>query len=132
MQITVEADSQANVQACWKAATTPEDIMVWNTASPEWHCPSAELDLRVGGTMKSRMEAVDGSMGFDFAATFTRVEAPNLLEYRLEDGRMVLLELQAKDQGTHIRQTFDAESQNDPEFQRAGWQSILDSFAKHA
>lgn len=130
MKITVEAAANATPEQCWEAAVTPSAIMQWNAASPDWHCPSAEVDLRVGGRMKSRMEAKDGSMGFDFAATFTTVDAPHRLEYRLDDDRMVELVLEATSDGTHIKQAFDAETENDVEMQRMGWQSILDSFAR--
>ncbi|MGB1696847.1 MAG: SRPBCC domain-containing protein [Thermoplasmatota archaeon] len=132
MKITIEADTAATPEQCWAAATTPAAIMQWNAASPDWHCPSAEVDLKVGGRMSSRMEAKDGSMGFDFAATFTAVEAPRRLAYKLDDDRMVELLLEPGAEGTHIRQTFDAETENDPEMQRMGWQSILDSFAQCA
>ncbi len=132
MKITVKADTKATPEQCWAAATTPAAIMQWNAASPDWHCPSAEVDLRVGGSMSSRMEAKDGSMGFDFAATFTVVEPPRRLEYKLEDDRMVELLLEPTDGGTHITQVFDAEDENDVEMQRKGWQSILESFARYA
>lgn len=132
MKITVEADTSASPEQCWNAATTPAAIKQWNAASPDWHCPSAEVDLQVGGRMISRMEARDGSMGFDFGATFTAVDAPHRLEYELDDGRAVSLVLAATAEGTHIKQTFETETENDPEMQRMGWQSILDSFAKHA
>lgn len=132
MKITVETIAAATPEQCWAAATTPDAIKQWNAASPDWHCPTAEVDLKVGGRMKSRMEARDGSMGFDFAATFTTIDAPRHLEYKLDDGRMVELRLAPAPEGTHIKQTFDAETENDPEMQRMGWQSILDSFASHA
>lgn len=132
MKITVEADTTASPEALWKAATTAEAIQTWNAANDDWHCPSADVDLRVGGRMVSRMEAKDGSMGFDFAATFTRVEAPRRLAYRLDDDRMVELRIESKGKGSHVAQTFDAEAENDPEFQRAGWQAILDSFVRYA
>lgn len=132
MRITIAAETTATPEQCWKAATTPQAIKAWNAANDDWHCPSAELDLRVGGRMKSRMEAKDGSMGFDFAATFTRIDAPRRLEYRLDDERMVELRIDARDGGSHVTQSFDAETENDPEFQRAGWQAILDGFVKYA
>ncbi len=131
MKITVEATTQAPPEAAWQAATTPAAITQWNQASPEWHCPSADVDLRVGGRMTSRMEARDGSMGFDFAATFTKIEAPHHLEYRLDDDRMVELRIESDGAQTRIIQTFDAEEENDPDFQRMGWQAILDSFATY-
>lgn len=132
VQITVEAQTNASLEQCWAAAVTPAAIMQWNTASPEWHCPSATVDLRVGGRMTSRMEAKDGSMGFDFAATYTAIDAPHRLEYTLDDNRTVQLVFEAADGGVRIAQTFDAETENDPEMQRMGWQAILDSFAKYA
>ncbi len=131
MKITVEATADATPEQCWAAATTPAAIMQWNAASPDWHCPNAEVDLRVGGRMVSRMEARDGSMGFDFAARFTAVDAPRRLAYQLDDERMVELLFEATTEGTHVTQTFDAETENDPEMQRMGWQSILDSFARY-
>ncbi len=130
MKITVEATTRAAPEACWAAATAPEAITQWNAASDDWCCPSAEVDLRIGGRMLSRMEAKDGSMGFDFAATYTAVDAPRRLAYKLDDGRMVELLFDPTDAGTHIRQTFDAEAENDPEFQRAGWQAILNNFVR--
>ncbi len=132
MKITVEATTSATPEACWAAAVSPDAIQAWNTASPDWHCPSADVDLRVGGRMTSRMEAVDGSTGFDFTATFTAIEPPRRLAYRLDDDRMVELLIEQIDAGTHVKQTFDAESENDPDMQRAGWQSILDSFVRYA
>lgn len=131
MKITVAADAMATPEQCWKAATTPAAIMQWNAASPDWHCPSADVDLRVGGRIRSRMEARDGSMGFDFEATYTAINAPHRLAYKLDDDRMVELVLEATENGTHIKQTFDAETENDAEMQRMGWQSILDSFVRH-
>ncbi len=132
MKVTVEADTTASPDQCWKAATTPEAIMQWNTASPGWVCPSANVDPRVGGRLESRMEARDGSMGFDFGATFTDVDAPNRLAYTLDDNRKVELLITKTQGGTHIAQTFDAELENDVEMQRSGWQSILDSFVRYA
>ena len=132
MKVTIQAVADASPERCWHAAVTPSAIRQWNTASPDWYCPSAAVDLRVGGRMESRMEARDGSMGFDFGATFTAIEAPHRLEYRLDDDRHVSLVLEAAEAGTRITQTFDAETENDVEMQRAGWQSILDSFARYA
>ncbi len=132
VKVTIKATAQTHPEACWKAAVTPEAIMAWNAASPEWHCPRAEVDLRVGGRMTSRMEARDGSAGFEFSATFTTIEEPHHLQYQLDDDRMVDLHFETEGERTHITQTFDAEEENDVEFQRAGWQSILDNFARFA
>ncbi len=131
MKIAVETEAKATPEQCWAAAVTPAAIMQWNAASPDWHCPSAEVDLRVGGRMTSRMEAKDGSTGFDFEATYTVIDAPHRLEYKLDDGRMVELVLEGTADGTHIKQTFDAETENDAEMQRRGWQAIADNFARY-
>lgn len=130
-KITVEALVRADRETVWNAWTDPEDIKKWNAASDDWHTPSSSVDLRVGGRMTSRMEAKDGSAGFDFAATFTTVDPPGLLEYRLDDDRRVRVEFIRQPDETLVRETFDAESENDPDFQRQGWQAILDNFARH-
>lgn len=130
MQITVEARTAADPQACWDAWTDPDAVTRWNAASDDWCCPSCTIDLRVGGRQVSRMEAKDGSMGFDFAATFTRLEPPHRLAFELDDGRKVDVAFGADGGGTHVIETFDAETENDAEMQRQGWQAILDNFAR--
>ena len=131
MKITIEATVAAPIEAVWRAWTTPEDIMRWNAASADWHCPAAELDLRPGGQFSYRMEARDGSMGFDFAGTFTRVIPNEVIEYSLGDERSVTVEFAASAQSVTIRETFDAESSHTAEQQRQGWQAILNNFARH-
>lgn len=131
MKITIEATAAAPIEAVWRAWTTPEDIMRWNAASADWHCPAAELDLRPGGQFSYRMEARDGSMGFDFAGTFTRVIPSEVIEYSLGDERSVTVEFAASAQAVTIRETFDAESSHSAEQQRQGWQAILNNFARH-
>lgn len=130
MQITVERLVKAPVEAVWRAWTTPADITQWNAASPDWHTPRATVDLRVGGQFSSRMEARDGSMGFDFAGTYTAVEPLRLIESRFGD-RMLRVEFTPGPEGTTVRETFDAESTHSIEQQREGWQAILDNFARH-
>lgn len=130
-RITVEAAVRADRETVWNAWTDPEDIRQWNAASDDWHTTTSTVDLRVGGRMSSRMEAKDGSAGFDFAATFTKVDPPRLLEYRLDDDRLVRVEFVERPDGVLVRETFEAESTHDPEFQRQGWQAILDNFARH-
>ena len=107
------------------------DIMQWNAASDDWHTPRSEVDLRVGGRMCSRMEAKDGSMGFDFEATFTRIEPQLLIEYVMPDRRTVSIRFEPDASGVHIEQRFDAENQFPPEQQQQGWQAILDNFRRH-
>ena len=131
MKITIEATVSAPIRVVWRAWTTPDDITVWNAASPEWHCPRAELDLRPGGAFCYRMEAKDGSMVFDFVGAFTKVEPPELIEFTLDDERVVSVEFQAGEDAVVVRETFDAESTQAGEQQRQGWQAILDNFARH-
>ena len=105
--------------------------MQWNAASAEWHTPSAEIDLRVGGQFSYRMEAKDQSMGFDFSGTFTKVVEQEIIEYSMEDDRGVLVEFLANDDTVTVRETFDAESESSGEQQRQGWQAILNNFKNH-
>jgi uncharacterized protein YndB with AHSA1/START domain len=131
MKITVEAWVRAPLDAVWRAWTDPDDIVRWNAASEDWHTTSATVDLRVGGTFSSRMEAKDGSMGFDFEGTYTEVVPQERLAYAMEDGREVLVEFRSEDGGVRVRESFDAEETNPAELQREGWQAILDRFAAY-
>jgi uncharacterized protein YndB with AHSA1/START domain len=130
MQITIEAVVNAPVAEVWRAWTTPEDIKQWNTASSDWHTTQASVDLRVGGTFSSRMEAKDGSMGFDFAGTYTQIVPHQLLECSFGE-RTLRVEFVPTEQSVTVRETFDAESTHPIEQQRDGWQAILDNFARH-
>ena len=130
MKIVVEKLVHAPLATVWTAYTTPADIIAWNAASDDWHTTASTVDLRVGGDFSSRMEAKDGSFGCDFAGTYTAVETERRLAYALGD-RAVEIDFLAEDGGVLVRVTFDAETQNPAEIQRAGWQSILDNFAKH-
>jgi uncharacterized protein YndB with AHSA1/START domain len=131
MKITVEAVVNSDLDAVWSAWNDPEDIKKWNAASDDWHTPQSTVDLREGGKFTSRMEAKDGSAGFDFEGTYTRVEPQKLIAYKMSDGREVTVEFSETGDGVLVKETFDAETENDPELQRAGWQSILDNFAKY-
>jgi uncharacterized protein YndB with AHSA1/START domain len=130
MKITVETTVAAPIDVVWKAWNTPEDIKQWNAASDDWHTTKSEVDLRLGGAFSSRMEAKDGSMGFDFAGTYTRVEQNKLIESSF-GGRVLLVEFTPSEKGVMVRETFDAETTNPVEQQRQGWQAILNNFAKH-
>ena len=130
MKITVEATVAAPIDEVWRTWTTPEDIEQWNAASDDWHTTAATVDLRVGGTFSSRMEAKDGSMGFDFAGTYTKIVPGELIECSFGD-RVLVVEFAGAADGVTVRETFDAESTHSIEMQRAGWQAILDRFAKH-
>ena len=130
MQITVETFVKAPVVKVWSAYTTPEDIVQWNTASPDWHTIRATVDLRVGGAFSSRMEAKDGSFGFDFAGTYTQVVPHALIAYAFGERTGLVAFVPGAD-GVTVRVTFDAETEHSPEQQRQGWQAILDNFARH-
>ncbi|MDX2219591.1 MAG: SRPBCC family protein [Burkholderiales bacterium] len=131
MKITVETTIAAPLQKVWSAWITPADIVQWNAASDDWHTPSARVDLRVGGDFSWRMEARDGSMGFDFEGVYTAVEPEKLIAYRMADGREVTVEFIPSGSDARVRETFDAETMHSPEQQREGWQAILDRFARH-
>ena len=130
MKISVETTVAAPMDEVWRAYTTPEDIKQWNAASPDWHTTAATVDLRVGGAFSSRMEAKDGSMGFDFAGTYTNVVQHELIEYSFGD-RTAKVEFADAPEGVKVRVSFDSESTFSIEQQREGWQAILDNFARH-
>jgi len=130
MKITVETIIKAPIESVWRAWTTPDDIKQWNTASPEWHTTQAAVDLRVGGYFSSRMEAKDGSMGFDFAGIYTNIVPNELIEATFGE-RDLRVEFAVVAGEVSIKQTFDAESVYPVEQQRAGWQAILNNFARY-
>ena len=130
MKITVEKTVHAPIERVWNAYTTPNDIMQWNSASDDWHTVSANVDLRVGGTFSSRMEAKDGSVGFDFAGTYTNIVPNHLIEYGFGD-RSAKVAFDERSDGVLVTVSFDAESTHSVEQQQAGWQAILDNFARH-
>lgn len=130
-KITVGATVNAPVEMVWEVWNNPADIMQWNTADPSWHTPSSENDLRVNGKFKNRMEAKDGSFGFDFEGTYDKVDLHKEIAYTMSDGRTASTVFEEKDGKTILATTFDAETENDPEFQKQGWQAILNSFVKY-
>jgi len=130
MKITVETTIAAPLAEVWRAYTTPEDIMQWNAASDDWHTTSATVDLRVGGAFCSRMEAKDGSTGFDFEGVYTKIIPLELIEYQFGD-RMAEITFKKKPEGVEVRVTFDPENEFPVEYQQAGWQSILDNFKRY-
>jgi uncharacterized protein YndB with AHSA1/START domain len=130
MKITVETTVAAPVEEVWHAYTTPEDIKKWNAASDDWHTTAATVDLRVGGNFSSRMEAKDGSMGFDFAGTYTNIVKHKLIEYSFGD-RTAQVEFDSNPKAVTVRVIFDSEPTHSDEQQRNGWQAILNSFARH-
>jgi uncharacterized protein YndB with AHSA1/START domain len=131
MKITVETLVNAKLNKVWDAWNNPSDIKQWNTAQEDWHTTKSTVDLREGGKFLSRMEAKDGSEGFDFEGTYTRIVPKKAIEYRMSDGREVKVEFVERAGGILVQETFDAETENTPELQRQGWQAILDNFRRH-
>lgn len=131
-KITVEVTVNQTMDKVWKMWTTPEDIIKWNNASDDWHTPKAENDLRIGGKFLSRMEAKDGSFGFDFIGTYTSVKINEEIAYTMEDGRTCVTNFSKEGNATKIVTTFDAEAENSIEMQKGGWQAIANNFKKYA
>ncbi|MCX2678699.1 SRPBCC family protein [Galbibacter sp. EGI 63066] len=131
-RITVKNTVNTSAKKVWDLWSGPEHIVKWNTPSEDWHTPHAENDLRVGGAFLSRMEAKDGSFGFDFGGTYDEIVPHKRIAYTLGDGRKVEVDFKEQDGQTEIVSTFDAETQNPIEMQRDGWQAILDNFKKYA
>lgn len=130
-KITIQTTVQAPVEKVWAYWTEPNHITKWNAASDDWHTPFAENDLRIGGKFLSRMEAKDGSFGFDFGGTYDEVKANEVIAYSMEDGRTVIITFKANGDKTEIVETFDADSENPVDMQRQGWQAILDRFKSY-
>ena len=130
--ITVQTNIQVPIEKAWEFWSGPEHITQWNFATEEWHCPKAENDLKPGGRFVWRMEAKDGSMGFDYSGTYVKVIPNELIEKKLDDGRMVRITFKSQNNSTTITETFEAENQNPIELQRNGWQAILDNFKRYA
>lgn len=130
MKITVSTVVAAPLKEVWRAYTSPEDIKVWNTASPDWHTTQATVDLRPGGLFSSRMEAKDGSFGFDFAGEYTQIVPCALIEYRFGE-RTGRVEFTEQSDGVSVTVSFDAEATHSEAQQRQGWQAILDNFSRH-
>lgn len=130
--ITIQNTINASIDKIWDFWTLPEHITKWSFASPDWHTPHAENDLREGGKFSSTMAAKDGSMSFDFGGEYTLVEKNKAIEYVLGDGRKVEISFTETPSGVEIIQSFDPETQNPEEMQRGGWQAILDNFKSYA
>lgn len=126
-KITVSAAINAPLETVWESYTHPKHIVNWNFADPSWHCPSAENDMRVGGTYKARMEAKDGSFGFDLEAQYTALTEKESFTYAMGD-REVTTQFKPLGKQTEVTTTFDAENQNSLEMQKNGWQMILNNF----
>lgn len=129
--ITIKTTVNAPIEKVWKYWTEAEHIKKWNSASEDWHTPYAENDLRVGGKFFSRMEAKDGSFGFDFGGIYDEVKLYKVIAYTLGDGRKVKINFVDREGFTEIAETFEAEITNPIEMQQGGWQAILDNFKKY-
>lgn len=126
--ITIQATVKAEIAKVWKYYTNPEHIIHWNFASDDWCCPSASNDLKVGGKYIARMEAKDGSFGFDFEAIYDEIVAPQTLTYTMTDGRKVKASLHEANGSTEVTVIFEAENENPIDLQQQGWQMILNNF----
>ncbi|HEY6062824.1 MAG TPA: SRPBCC family protein [Chitinophagaceae bacterium] len=129
--ITVENTVNAPVEKVWKFWTRPEHITQWNNASDDWHTPWAKNDLRTGGQFSCRMEAKDGSFGFEFGGSYDEVKTNELIAYTMGDGRKVKIIFTNQGNATKVTEAFEAETENSIELQRGGWQAILDNFKKY-
>nr|WP_294858508.1 SRPBCC family protein [uncultured Fluviicola sp.] len=130
-KITVESSVSAPVAKVWDYWNTPEHITKWNSASADWHTPKSENDLRVGGRFTARMEAKDGSFGFDFGGTYDEVVPHEKISYTMDDGRKTDVTFVSEGNETKVIETFEAEDTNPIEMQQGGWQAILDNFKKY-
>jgi uncharacterized protein YndB with AHSA1/START domain len=132
VKVTVKTTVNVPVEKVWEYWTEPNHITKWNNASEDWHTPVAENDLRPGGSFLSRMEAKDGSFGFDFKGIYDEVKLFEFISYSLEDGRKVEISFEGKENETEIIETFDPDTSNSIELQQTGWQAIIDNFKKYA
>ena len=130
-KISVSATINADVKKVWDYYTNPEHITQWNYADPSWQCPSASNDMHVGGKYSARMEAKDGSFGFEFEATYNEIAEGKSFTYTMPDNREVNVVFNEDGDKTVVNVTFDAENQNPVEMQKNGWQAILDNFKKY-
>jgi uncharacterized protein YndB with AHSA1/START domain len=129
--ITVSSLVNAPIELAWQAFTQPEHITRWNFASEDWECPTASNDLREGGAFSSRMQAKDGSMGFDFAGTYSKVIPLEQFEYTIGDRSVSVTFENINGNQTRITEAFEAENENSAELQKNGWQAILENYKKH-
>ncbi len=129
-KITITANIQADIKKVWDYYTNPTHIVHWNFADPSWHCPKAENDMRIGGTYKARMEARDGSFGFDFEVVYTDIKVEKEISYVFGERSAHIL-FESLDAATNLTITFDPENENPIEMQQAGWQAILNNFKSY-
>lgn len=126
--ITVSTEVALPLEITWKKWTSPADIVGWNHASDDWHCPHAENDLQDGGRFSYRMEAINGNYGFDFCGVYEKIIPGREIIFTLDDGRKVVIMFSSLKGKTHIEEHFEAEDTNPAELQKSGWQAILNNF----
>lgn len=131
MKITVQCHVNAPMSKVWDCWTKPTHITQWNFASDEWHCPSVNNNLEVGGAFNWRMESKDGSMGFDFEGIYDQILHEQKIVYTMSDGRSVSIDFNDEVNGVLVKETFEAEDQNQAELQKQGWQAILNNFKNY-
>jgi len=129
--LTVQNTVNAPVAKVWEYWSKPEHIKHWCAASDDWHAPKAENDLRVGGNFSTRMEAKDGSFGFDFGGVYDAVDTNKYIEYTMGDGRNVKVWFTDEGNSTKVVESFEAENTHSLEMQQGGWQAIMDNFKKY-
>lgn len=130
-KIIIKAEVNASLEKVWNYWVNPEHITNWNFASDDWHCPSATNDLKIGGQCKTRMEAKDGSFGFDLSYKYDDIQDQEQLIYTLDDGRNVITSFNFNNSKTSVETQFEPESENSIEMQKNGWQAILNNFKKY-
>ena len=131
-EITVSTEVRGSIKSVWESWTLPKHIVHWNFADDSWHAPAAVNDLRVGGKFSYRMEAKDGSMGFDFSGVYSEIIKHEVIAYTMDDGRTARIKFEALGDSTVVTEVFEPETMNAPELQQTGWQMILDNFKRHA
>jgi len=130
-EITVSTEVRGSIKSVWELWTSPEHIVRWNFAADTWHAPAALNDLRVGGKFSYRMEAKDGSEGFDFSGVYSEIIKHEVIAYTMDDGRTARVTFEALGESTVVTEVFEPETMNAPELQQTGWQMILDNFKRH-
>ncbi len=130
--ITLSTEVRGSIKSVWELWTSPEHIVHWNFAADTWHAPAAVNDLKVGGKFSYRMEAKDGSMGFDFSGVYSEIIEHEVIVYTMDDGRKARVTFEALGESTVVTEVFEAEQENPVEMQQTGWQMILDNFKRHA
>ena len=130
-KIKIQATVSADIKKVWEYWTKSEHITKWNFASDDWHCPRAENDLKIGGKFNSRMEAKDGSFGFDFWGIYDEIVEHKKIVYTMGDGRKAITTFEDQNNKTKVTTLFEPENENPVEMQKGGWQAILNNFKKY-